>query len=110
MGVDNLRHDVHLSRKFVEQMRLHVSRLIIRHADLEGILDAQTVDAAKQNLPGGLRPATMSSRAAASDLKPLLSDLLVGSVNRAKVSGSIAVDLLGRTAIQERPPEALQVR
>ena len=99
VGVDNLRHDVHLSRKFVEQMRLHVSRLIIRHADLEGILDAQTVDAAKQNLPGGLRPATMSSRAAASDLKPLLSDLLVGSVNRAKVSGSIAVDLLGRTAI-----------
>jgi len=31
-GVDNLRYDVHLSRGFVEQTRVHIARLIVRHA------------------------------------------------------------------------------
>ena len=31
LGVDNLRHDVHLSPKFVEQARLQIARLIVRH-------------------------------------------------------------------------------
>ena len=99
LGVDNLRHDVHLSRKFVEQMRLHIARLILRHADLEGILEAQTADSGKQNLPASLRPPVAPARAAASELKPLLSDLLVASVNRAKAAGNISIDLLGRTAV-----------
>ena len=103
LGVDNLRHDVHLSRKFVEQMRLHISRLIIRHADLEGVLEAQTVDAAKQ-LPASLRSAPMPVRAAASELKPLLSDLLVASVNRAKVLGNGRADAFGSSRDYLQPP------
>ena len=36
LGVDNLRHDVHLSPRFVEQARLQIARLIVRHGDMEG--------------------------------------------------------------------------
>ena len=41
IGVDNLRHDVYLSQKFVEQMRLHITRLIIQHGNLSGLLAAE---------------------------------------------------------------------
>ena len=41
LGIDNLRHDVHLSPKFVEQTRLHVARLITRHGTVEGLLAAE---------------------------------------------------------------------
>jgi len=42
LGVDNLRHDVHLSPKFVAQTRSQISRLIVRHGDVEGLLAAET--------------------------------------------------------------------
>src|SRR5579863_4141273 len=41
VGVDNLRHDVHLSPKFVEQTRLHIVRLLMRHGDVEGLVAAE---------------------------------------------------------------------
>src|ERR1700746_1531162 len=41
VGVDNLRHDVHLSPKFTETARAHVARLIARHGDVEGLLAAE---------------------------------------------------------------------
>src|SRR2546421_201258 len=34
VGVDNLRHDVHLSFKFVDQARLQIARLIVRHGGM----------------------------------------------------------------------------
>ena len=37
LGVDNLRHDVHLSSRFVEQARLRIARLIVRHGDMDGL-------------------------------------------------------------------------
>src|SRR5260370_4216874 len=42
VGVDNLRHDVVLSAKFVELARAHVARLIARHGELEGLLAAES--------------------------------------------------------------------
>ena len=44
LGVDNLRHDVHLSPRFVEQARLQIARLIVRHGDMEGLLAAEGKD------------------------------------------------------------------
>src|SRR5215469_7594608 len=41
VGVDNLRHDVHLSPKFTETARAHIARLIARHGDVEGLLAAE---------------------------------------------------------------------
>ncbi len=34
LGVDNLRHDVHLSNKFAEQMRYQIAHLIARHGNV----------------------------------------------------------------------------
>ena len=42
VGVDNLRHDVHLSPKFTETARAHVARLIARHGDVDGLLAAES--------------------------------------------------------------------
>ena len=39
VGVDNLRHDVVLSPKFVELARAQVARLIIRHGELDRWLE-----------------------------------------------------------------------
>src|SRR6185369_3717145 len=44
LGVDNLRHDVHLSPRFVEQARLQIARLIVRHGDMEGLLAAEKIE------------------------------------------------------------------
>ena len=44
LGVDNLRHDVHLSPRFVEQARLQIARLIMRHGDMEGLLAAEKTE------------------------------------------------------------------
>ncbi len=44
LGVDNLRHDVHLSPKFVEQARLQMAQLIMRHGDMEGLLAAENAE------------------------------------------------------------------
>src|SRR5947199_9967272 len=42
VGVDNLRHDVVLSPKFVELARAQIARLIAHHGDLEGLLAAES--------------------------------------------------------------------
>src|ERR1043166_7380681 len=42
VGVDNLRHDVLLSPRFVELARAQVARLIARHGEIEGLLGAET--------------------------------------------------------------------
>src|SRR5579864_6194053 len=47
VGVDNLRHDVVLSAKFVELARAHVARLIARHGELEGLLSAESTRVAQ---------------------------------------------------------------
>ena len=51
VGVDNLRHDVVLSTKFVELARLQLARLIARHGDLEGLLAAESSRPAQGSMP-----------------------------------------------------------
>ena len=46
VGVDNLRHDVHLSPKFTDAARAHIARLIARHGDVEGLLAAEATASA----------------------------------------------------------------
>src|SRR5439155_2401406 len=47
VGVDNLRHDVVLSHRFVELTRSQIARLIARHGDLEGLLGSESAQAAQ---------------------------------------------------------------
>src|ERR1039458_2034240 len=105
VGVDNLRHDVVLSPRFVEAARAHVMRLIVRHGELEGLLAAE----APQKTQG---PSWMSNAAAGkpharswrrtpapgttrnpqekSGWKPLLAELHLAALNRAKKEENIS--------------------
>jgi len=100
VGVDNLRHDVVLSPRFTEVSRAYVARLIARHGDLEGLLAAEAPQATQgpswmRNLAG----KTARPRNNPSDWKPMLADLQVASLNRAKKEYKLAVDILGRLAV-----------
>ncbi|MGA8213083.1 MAG: hypothetical protein WB799_05790 [Candidatus Sulfotelmatobacter sp.] len=100
VGVDNLRHDVTLSPRFVEVARAQIARVIVRHGELEGLLAAETT----QQTQG---PSWMRSVAAGptrnpadkSDWKPLLAELHLAALNRAKKEEKISVDLLARLAV-----------
>ncbi|HWW13977.1 MAG TPA: hypothetical protein VN310_04890 [Candidatus Dormibacteraeota bacterium] len=99
VGVDNLRHDVTLSPRFVEAARAHVVRLIVRHGELEGLLAAETPLLAQG--PSWMRSAAgaVGGKAEKSDWKPLLAELHLATLNRAKKEEKISVDLLARLAV-----------
>jgi class 3 adenylate cyclase len=99
LGVDNLRHDVALSPRFVEVARAQIARLIARHGELEGLLAAEAPQAAQG--PSWMRD--MAGKAAPKnnprDWKSLLIELQVASLNRAKKEFKLAVDVLARLAV-----------
>jgi class 3 adenylate cyclase len=100
VGVDNLRHDVLLSAKFIGLARAHIARLIVRHGELEGLLSAEAP-------PSTQGPSWMRSQAGKtahlkgdpSDWKAVLIELQVASLNRAKKDYKLSVDLLARLAV-----------
>jgi len=100
VGVDNLRHDVLLSPKFVELGRAQIARLIARHGELEGLLSAE----APQSTQGPSWMRNQAGRAArpktdAGAWKSALTELQVASLNRAKKEFKVSVDLLARLAV-----------
>jgi hypothetical protein len=100
VGVDNLRHDVALSPRFVAATRSQIARSIIRHGELEGLLAAEAP--AKAHGPSWMRTAATKpgSRAAdPSDWNQLLVELHLAALNRAKKEENISVDLLARLAV-----------
>ena len=97
LGIDNLRHDVHLSPRFVEQARLHIARLIVRFGNVEGLLAVETDDIAQPNPFIGSRVAQKTRpKTGPSELKPLLAEIHVAALNRAKATENLAVDMLAR--------------
>lgn len=97
VGVDNLRHDVHLSPFFVEQMRLQIARLLARHGDVEGLLAAEAPQKTGSHF---IRPAQKAGgRTEPADLKSLLAEIHTVALNRAKADGKPVLDLLARAAI-----------
>jgi len=104
LGIDNLRHDVHLSPKFVAQTRSQISRLIVRHGDVEGLLAAEAPQPRQGghfigSNAGAKSPAKPGALTNASELKPLLAEIHSAALNRAKAEGSPALDVLARVAI-----------
>ncbi|PYX83521.1 MAG: hypothetical protein DMG70_10110 [Acidobacteria bacterium] len=99
-GVDNLRHDVYLSPKFVEQMRLQIARLIARHGDVERVLTSDTPTFATAGRAfGNLKPAQARMKSEPAEIKTLLTKLQVAALSRAKAEHNISVDLLARLAV-----------
>jgi len=98
VGVDNLRHDVHLGSRFVEQMRLHIARLLARHGDVEGLLAAEAPQRTGSHFirAAGAKP---QGRIESADLKPLLAEIHTAALNRAKADGNLMLDMLARAAI-----------
>jgi len=98
VGVDNLRHDVYLSPRFVEQARQHITRLLIRHGDLEGPLGAA---APSTNSKTQFIQSKFSSKPLIEpvDLKTLITELHVAALDSAKTRENPVLDLLARAAI-----------
>src|SRR5271165_1029406 len=104
VGVDNLRHDVALSARFVDAARAQIMRLIVRHGELEGLLAAEAPQ--KNQAPSWMRNAAAAGNRTTvkvpvdpSDWKTLLAELHLAALNRAKKEENISVDLLGRLAV-----------
>jgi len=100
VGVDNLRHDVVLSPKFVESARAQITRLIARHGELEGLLGAETSPTTQA--PSWLRNQIGKPAKPKNDpgeWKSTLTEMMVGSLNRAKKEYKLSVDLLCRLAV-----------
>ncbi|MFZ0760081.1 MAG: hypothetical protein WAM69_09045, partial [Candidatus Sulfotelmatobacter sp.] len=100
-GVDNLRHDVALSPRFVEAARAQVMRLIVRHGELEGLLAAEAP--LQTRGPSWMRTAVAAevprNKVEKSDWKLLLTELHLSALNRAKKEEKISIDLLARLAV-----------
>jgi class 3 adenylate cyclase len=100
VGVDNLRHDVVLSAKVVEQARGQITRLICRHGELEGLLGLEASQPTQA--PSWLRNQLGKPAKPKNDpgeWKSALTDLQVASLNRAKKEYKLSVDLLCRLAV-----------
>ena len=100
VGVDNLRHDVVLSPKFVELARAQVARLVARHGEVEVLLGAET--AQPSQAPSWMRQQAGKPPRQKHDpgeWKSALTELQVGSLNRAKKEFKLSVDLLARLAV-----------
>jgi hypothetical protein len=98
--VDNLRHDVYLSPRFVAETRAQIARLIVRHGDVEGLLAAE----APQPRPtshfiGSNAGSKNTAKTGTSELKPLLADVHGAALNRSKAEGNPSLDVLARVAI-----------
>ncbi len=99
VGVDNLRQDVYLSQRFVDTARSQIAHLIVRYGEVEGLLAAEgaIVPQQKRFASPPSVPNKMSQELA--DLKPVLTELQLATLNRAKAEGNLAVDVLGRLAL-----------
>jgi class 3 adenylate cyclase len=100
VGVDNLRHDVLLSPRFVELARAQIARLIARHGEVEGLLGAEAPQSSQA--PSWLRSQMGKPARPKNDpgeWKSVLTELQIGSLNRAKKEFKLSVDLLARLAV-----------
>jgi len=104
VGVDNLRHDVALSARFVDAARAQIMRLIVRHGELEGLLAAEAPQKSlgpswMRNAAGAAHHPGLHSPVDPSDWKTLLAELHLAALNRAKKEENISADLLARLAV-----------
>ena len=100
-GVDNIRHDVALSSRFMETARQHIFRLIVKHGRIEALveeLSAIARPASRITGPGIGSSVAVPKLPEASEFKRALLDLHVAALNRAKAENNVSVDLVARLA------------
>ncbi|HEX7288857.1 MAG TPA: hypothetical protein VF532_21920 [Candidatus Angelobacter sp.] len=95
-GIDNVRHDVFLSRKFTEAARPFIFKLIARYGNVEDL----AVEEVSNGRPARLRDPLAANKAMdAADFKRLANDLHVAALNHAKLETNVSLDLLFRLAV-----------
>src|SRR5690242_5957547 len=100
-GVDNIRHDVALSSRFMETARQHIFRLIVKHGRIEALIEQAAVTPRPTSRiagPGIGNSTTTPKVAEAGDFKRALLDLHVAALNRAKAENNVSVDFVARLA------------
>jgi hypothetical protein len=111
LGVDNLRHDVLLSPRVTEDLRLHLARYIRLFGEVESLLDLDVPAAGRTPF---LRPvaggAARPRKNGPADVKTLLVSLHLAILNRAKAEDNPSVDVLGRLAVLKFIRTELQVQ
>src|SRR5512134_648990 len=100
-GVDNVRHDVFLSPRFSEVTRAHLSRLIAQYGNVKDLVAEEEVLMRPPSIVG---KASDSGKMRAKlgdpgEFKKALTELHIGSLNRAKSANNLSLDLLGRLAV-----------
>ena len=98
LGIDNVRHDVHLSPGFCAAAAAHIRNLIAKYGKVQSVLAAElSTSTASRSALAKFLPSGSGKKSL--ELKPLLAELLKAALNRAKSQNNIAIDLLARTAV-----------
>jgi len=98
VGVDNLRHDVALSPRFLDAARAQMVRLIVHHGEVEGLLAAEAP--ATTSVPSWMRrQGPAGAKSEPTDWKSLLAQLHLTTLKRAKREEKISLDQLARLAV-----------
>jgi hypothetical protein len=96
-GVDNVRHDVHLSPKLTEVTRQHIFRLIAKYGQVEEMVVEEPMSSGP---PSRIIPGQQKHKAVdPAEFKRLLTELHVVALNRAKSENNVSIDLLARLAV-----------
>jgi hypothetical protein len=101
-GIDNVRHDVFLSPKFVDAARLHIFKLIAKHGNVEDLATEESPDRrlrARMAQRQVLRQPDTNRPFDQAEFKHLLADLHVVALNRAKAENNVSLDFLFRLAV-----------
>jgi hypothetical protein len=105
VGVDNLRHDVVLSGRFVEGARTQIARLVGQYGGVKDLMADVTESPTQASLPPWMRSQKTRDKrdkrnnGEPPDWKTLLKELCLQALNRAKSDGNQSLDLLARLAM-----------
>ena len=96
-GVDNLRHDVVLSPRFMQLARQHLWRLIVQYGEVQELI---ADDAAGARPPWEAKPVRKPGNGAEpGDFRRAIADLYTVALSRAKAEGDLTLDLLAHVAV-----------
>jgi class 3 adenylate cyclase len=106
-GVDNVRHDVFLSRRFCEKAGSHIRHMHAKYGQVEDLAVSPTSGDTSVSFrpPSVVQPRHGTAQRPQQPVKPeadfkaLLSDLLTAALTRARSEGNINIDLLARVAV-----------
>jgi len=97
-GVDNLRHDVFLSPRFMQLARQHLWRLIVECGEAQELV-AEDATAPSRPAWDAKRAHKPNNGSEPADFRRTLADLYTVSLSCAKAEGNITLDLLAHVAV-----------